>query len=63
VLDLAVVALSDGAPANRYHATVVVGGEEEEAAAFVSWLLSAEGREAIAEESDRLFGEPLFRAP
>ncbi len=47
---------------NPYHLTVVAGADgEAPAVAFLEWLLSPPGREAVEEADRRLFGEVVYR--
>ncbi len=49
---------------NPYRAIVVKGAEQEEAAQeFVDWLLSDEGRAAIEQANEDLFGMPVYSPP
>lgn len=50
-------------PANPYHATVIAGDASSVAVDFVDWLATPEGRRAIVDVNEMLFGRVVYTPP
>jgi tungstate transport system substrate-binding protein len=63
VLSLSPVDLAPSDLLLNPYSVVLVTGASEEARAFVAWLLTPEGRDALRRANDEIFGEQVFRVP